>query len=84
VRTRIIRIGNSQGVRIPKSLLEDSGIGEEVELKAECGQIVIRSAGLARSGWEDAFRAMATHGDEALLDPDSPHGTSWDVENWHW
>ncbi len=43
VKTRLIKIGNSQGIRIPKLLLEQSRIGEEVELKLERNQIVVRA-----------------------------------------
>ena len=84
MKTRIIRIGNSQGVRIPKPLLEESGIGEEVQLNAERGRIVIRAAEPPRSGWEEAFRDIAAHGDDALLDPEMPEGSSWDEEEWRW
>lgn len=81
-KTRIIRIGNSQGVRIPKPLLEQSGLGEAVELSAEAGRIVIRSARLPREGWEAAFEAMAAEGDDALLD--APTATEWDETEWVW
>ena len=42
MRTRIVKIGNSQGVRIPKLLLERSNLAEEVELEAEDDRIIIR------------------------------------------
>ena len=44
MKAAIITIGNSKGVRIPKPLLEESGLGGEVELKAEKGQIKITAA----------------------------------------
>ena len=81
-KTRIIRIGNSQGVRIPKPLLEQSGLGDEVELAAEAGRIVIRSARPPRAGWDAAFEAMAAAGDDAL--PDEPVPTAWDEAEWEW
>ncbi len=68
MHTKIIRIGNSQGIRIPKPLLVQSGLGEEVEIEAESGRIVIRAASHPRQGWADAFRSMAAHGDDGLLD----------------
>lgn len=43
MKTRIVKIGNSQGIRIPKLLLERSNLAEEVELEAQDNQIVIRS-----------------------------------------
>jgi antitoxin MazE len=81
MKTRIIRIGNSQGVRIP--LLEKSRIEKEVELNAEPGRIVIRNKP-PRSGWEDAFREMAAHGHDALLDADAPRLTYWEEVEWRW
>ncbi|WP_343424800.1 AbrB/MazE/SpoVT family DNA-binding domain-containing protein [Candidatus Amarolinea dominans] len=44
IQTRIVRIGNSQGIRIPKPLLEQAGIGDSVELEVHDGQISIRPA----------------------------------------
>jgi antitoxin MazE len=84
MKARIVRIGNSQGVRIPKPLLEKSGLGEEVELEVTDGTIVIRSARGARDGWEEAFRAMAEQGDDVLLDPGADAPTEWDEEEWEW
>ena len=55
LQTRIVRIGNSQGIRIPKPLLEQAGIGERVELEVHDGQISIRSARRTR-GLGGTFR----------------------------
>jgi len=68
MRTHIIKIGNSQGIRIPKSLLEQSGITADVELEAEKHRIVIRPIRTARYGWESAFKRMAQNGDDILED----------------
>ena len=84
VRTRIIKIGNSQGVRIPKLLLEQTGIGKEVELELQQDQIIVRPAHRARHDWEDAFRAMAEQGDDALLDGDVVIPAAWDEQEWEW
>jgi antitoxin MazE len=84
MRTRIVKIGNSQGVRIPKLLLERSHLAEEVELEAEDNRIVIRSTRHPRQGWEAAFRSMAERGDDALLDKQSPAQTRWDEDEWQW
>lgn len=84
MRTRIVRIGNSQGVRIPKPLLDQSGLGEEVELEVEEGKITIRAASQVREDWDRAFRAMAEHGDDALLDPGAIGSATWDEEEWEW
>ena len=83
VRTRIIRIGNSQGIRIPKPLLEQSGLRGEVELVVEYNKIIIHAAENPRRHWEEAFAAMAQHGDDVLLDPDVIEA-EWDQEEWQW
>jgi antitoxin MazE len=84
MRTRIVKIGNSQGVRIPKLLLERSNLAEEVELEAEENRIVIRSTRQPRQGWESAFRTMAERGDDSLLDYNLPTQTRWDEDEWQW
>ena len=84
MRTRIVKIGNSQGVRIPKLLLERSNLAEEVELEAEDDRIIIRSTKQPRQGWERAFRAMAERGDDSLLDNNFLAQTRWDEDEWKW
>jgi len=83
IRTRIIRIGNSQGVRIPKPLLEQSGITGDVELEIAENKIIIHSVDHPRTGWEAAFKEMADHGDDDMVDP-NPAGSRWDEEEWQW
>ncbi len=82
MRARIVRVGNSRGVRLPKPLLEQSGLPDEVEIHAEPGRIIIESARRPRSGWAEAARAMAECRDDALLDEPTP--TEFDAEEWTW
>jgi len=77
MRTRIVRIGNFQGVYIPKALLEQSGLDEEVELEVQEHYITIRPANRPRQGWEAVFQEIAEQGDDVLLDPDAEHHNSW-------
>jgi antitoxin MazE len=84
LKTRIVKIGNSQGIRIPKLFLEQSQLGEEVELELQSDQIVIRPARHTREGWDDAFRAMAEAGDDRLLDDNGASLTTWDEDDWVW
>lgn len=80
--TRIVRIGNSRGIRVPKALLEQAQLPEEIELQAEPGRIVVRGARRTREGWAEAARAMHEHGDDRLLDASAP--TRFDQEAWEW
>ena len=84
MKTRIVKIGNSQGVRIPKLLLERSNLAEEVELEAEDNRIIIRSTRQPRQDWEAAFRLMAERGDDSLLDKNLLTQTQWDEDEWQW
>jgi antitoxin MazE len=82
MKARIVRVGNSRGVRLPKPLLEHAGLPDDVEIHAEPGRIIIESARRARSGWAEAAAAMAEHGDDVLLDEPTP--TEFDAEEWAW
>jgi antitoxin MazE len=82
IRTRIVKIGDSQGVCIPKLLLEQSGIIAEVEIEAEGNQLTIRKAHCIRAGWDEAFADMAQKHDDLLLDAVST--TNWDDGEWEW
>jgi antitoxin MazE len=83
MKTRIVRIGNSQGIRIPRPLLEQTGLSGEVEISVQEGTLVIKPAAGPRAGWAAAFQAMAKRGDDALLD-EEPLATAWDEEEWEW
>jgi antitoxin MazE len=83
MKTRIIKIGKSQGVRIPKALLEQSGLRGEVELGAANGQITIR-ARKPRAGWAKLLKQMNKEGHDQLLDEDAHRPTHWEKEEWEW
>ena len=84
VHTRLIRIGNSQGIRLPKALVEQAGLRDAVEIQLEGDHLVISAAQHPRSGWEDAFRAMAAQHDDALLDAEVLMPSAWDLTEWQW
>jgi antitoxin MazE len=84
MKTRIVRIGNSRGVRIPKPLLEQAGLDGDVRIRVEGRRLVIEPARRPRAGWAAAFREMAKRGDDALLDDVPPAATKWDEEEWEW
>jgi antitoxin MazE len=84
MKTRVVRIGNSQGIRIPKPLLEQTGLRDEVEISVQDDALIIRRAKPARAGWAAAFQEMARRGDDALLDDAPPSLSSWDEDGWEW
>jgi antitoxin MazE len=82
IRTRIVKIGNSRGIRIPKVLIDQLGLETEVEISVQRDQLVIRPTSRPRHDWEEQFRTMAERGDDQLLDAPTP--TQWDRDEWQW
>ena len=81
-KTRIVRIGNSRGIRVPKMLLEQAQLPDEVELQAEHGRLVVRAAHGPRAGWAEAAKVMRSRGDDQLLDASIP--TRFNEKEWQW
>ncbi|MBI2440320.1 MAG: AbrB/MazE/SpoVT family DNA-binding domain-containing protein [Lentisphaerae bacterium] len=83
MKTTLISIGNSRGVRIPKPFIEQCALTEQVEMDVQDSMIVIHSPRKPRAGWRVAFGEMARMGDDKLLDPHLG-STRWDDEEWQW
>ncbi len=82
MKTRLVAIGNSRGVRLPKALIEQAHLGEEVELEIKGGSLVISASASPRHGWSEAAALLASRGGDLLLD--SPRATRFDTEEWEW
>jgi antitoxin MazE len=82
MKTRLVRIGNSRGIRLPKPLITQAGLTEEVDLCLKNGAILIVRANAPRSGWADAAKKMRQTDDDRLLDP--PAVTHFDEGEWEW
>ena len=80
--SRIVRIGNSRGIRVPKALLEQAQLPEEVDLQAEPGRLVVRAHRRTRAGWAEAAAQMRARGDDRTLA--APAGNRFDAEEWEW
>ncbi len=79
VRAKLVKIGNSRGVRLAKPLLEAAGLADEVEIEAAPGVLTIRPAAHPRAGWAEAAVAVASEG---LVD--AMTSTRFDDEEWTW
>lgn len=84
MKSRIVPIGNSRGIRIPKILLERTGLDGEVEIEADDGNLIIRPLRRPRSGWEEAFLRAQDEPDDPTLAEIPPSLTRWDEEEWEW
>lgn len=82
MKTRLVQIGNSRGIRLPKPVIEEVGLDDEVELQVREGTIVIRPLRATRSGWAEAARVLRMNSGDQLLDPLTP--THFDEEEWEW
>ena len=82
VKTKLIRIGNSRGIRIPRVVVEQTGLEGELELEVRDRQLVVRPKS-RRAGWEDRFREMARRRDDRPLWPEAAL-TSFDEKEWEW
>jgi len=69
--TTIRRLGNSQGILIPKPLLLQVGLVDQAELRVEGDALVLRRPKAAlRTGWAEASRRLAAAGDDVLVLPE--------------
>lgn len=82
VRAKIIPIGNSRGIRIPKVWLEQLGVADEVDMAVQDDKLIISRPRHPRDGWAKAFHRMAEAGDDRLLD--EVISTRWEGEEWEW
>ena len=80
MKAHIVRIGNSRGVRLPKTLLQEAQLEGEVELQAEPGRILISKPSQPRAGWADAARRMREQDEDRLIDQPIP--TRFDTDDW--
>jgi len=82
MRAQIIQIGNSQGVRIPKVLLQESGIKSEVELEIHTDGILLRNISKPRADWAEQFRALQ-EADDDIVASETP-GSDFESREWQW
>lgn len=82
MRVQLTRIGNSRGIRIPKPLIEECGLEDEIELRATPQGLVISPLRRPRAGWHQAFAKDATNDNELFLRNVPPN--RFDREEWKW
>ncbi len=80
---KIIQIGNSRGIRLPKKALDETGLSGEVELVTAHNELVIRPLVKTREGWEESYIQIAKFEDDNLLIGEQPT-TDWDKNEWQW
>ena len=85
MRAKLISIGNSKGLRLPRAIIQQCGFGDEIEVEVKKDGLMIKAVKKPREGWEDSFREMHKNGDDRLLDEVDAHTeTDWDQTEWTW
>lgn len=64
---QVVKIGNSKGIRLSKTLLERYNIRDKLEIIFEKGYLILKPVSKPRSGWEEAFKEMHDNEDDQLL-----------------
>ena len=83
MKTELVQIGNSRGIRIPKPIIEQCGLGDTVELRIRNKCLVISPERKPRQGWAEAFRSAGSSvNDELLLNGVKP--SEFDRKEWQW
>ena len=82
MRARLVRIGNSRGVRLPKGLIEEAGLTDNVDLAVQAGGVLITPVRATRADWAAAARLLVERGEGGLLDATGP--TRFDRDEWAW
>ncbi len=82
MKAQIIQIGNSQGIRIPKVLLEETGISGEVELETSPDGILIRNIRKPRCDWDAVFKKLADTDDDQVID--NQNAGEFEKKEWQW
>ena len=82
MKTRLVRIGNSRGLHLPKSLIEKAGLKDEVEVTLLDGVLIVTSAEHPRKGWEAAVSLLLERRDDHVFEKSA--ATRFDTEGWEW
>jgi len=83
MKADLIKIGNSQGIRIPSPFIKQCGFGKAVDIEVSGNSLIISPSDKRRAGWAKAFKLMHENGDDKLLDSDLIE-SEFDKTEWTW
>ena len=82
MKAKLVQIGNSRGIRLPKPMIEEAKLNDEVDIHVREGAIIITSSPMRRSGWAEAAKQLHDRKDDVLLDDGT--ATVFDETEWKW
>lgn len=91
LQARLVRIGNSRGVRLPKAVIEQAGLEDGIEMTVRDGEVILKSAKHPRAGWDAAFRKALAKLGPGALERERQEWADWqnmpndfDEKEWTW
>ncbi len=82
MKTKLVKIGNSKGVRIPKSLIDEAGLTDEIELMLQNKEIVLKSVSTPRETWADRYKKELEKEDTSQKEEIWFLDNDWDDSEW--
>jgi antitoxin MazE len=76
MKSKIIKIGNSRGIRIPESLIDQLGLKGDIEIVVEGDRLIVSPVKQARAGWGSSFKIMAELREDRAID-----GEEWEMSS---
>ena len=80
MKSNLIKIGNSKGVRITSSIIKECELGNEIEIKVVDKKIIIEALKEPRSNWAGSFEEMHKNKEDILIAESS---NNFD-KDWEW
>ena len=81
MRAKLRKIGNSKGIQIPKAIIDEIGLGTEVELTVENRRLIVSPVSGARNGWDEAFKELVPVVEQDIVNTIE---NEFDREEWAW
>ncbi|BBF79499.1 AbrB/MazE/SpoVT family DNA-binding domain-containing protein [Asticcacaulis excentricus] len=79
MKASLRKMGNSQGVIIPKAVIAQLELSDSVEMTVTDTAIILEKPKTARAGWGEASRALAEAADDGLVWPDVANADDADL-----
>ena len=84
MKTQLIKIGNSKGVRLPKTILKQCNLDGDLEIEVKDNKIIIHAENNPRAGWNELFKKANSDKFDSMIDGDGNNLSSWDENEWQW
>jgi antitoxin MazE len=82
MKAKLVQIGNTRGVRLPKPMIEEAGLEDDVDIHVKEGSIIITSNLKQRNGWAESAKQLHNRNEDILIDSTAP--TAFDENEWKW